>query len=117
MCSWTFVDDDLSMYICFVFTGPPKIVINPISQSTAPDASITLNCRGNGIGSIAYEWETRKINGRYWRPAGYDDRLVVRRPKKSHQYRCVVSNEAGKTVSKISTISVLSECAKLVSDL
>ena len=97
-----------------VFTGPPKIVVNPISQSATPDASVTLKCRGNGIGSIVYEWETREIDGVQWRPAGDHNRLTVRRPKESHQYRCVVSNEAGKTVSSISTISVISKYISFV---
>ena len=97
------------MFCVLVLTGPPKIVINPISHSATPDASVTLKCRGNGIGSIAYEWETRSSDGGQWSAVGYRNRLTVRRPKKSHQYRCVVSNEAGKTVSRISTVNVLSK--------
>ena len=92
-------------------TGPPTITIHPTSQLTTVSMSVTLNCEGTGRGSITYQWQTRNINGGQWSDISNSNnrRLVVRNLQESQQYRCVVSNEAGRTRSNVSTITVLSK--------
>ena len=94
-----------------VFTGPPTITTYPTSQLTTVSMSITLNCEGTGRGLITYQWQNKNVNGGRWRSISNSNnsRLVVRRLQDSRQYRCVVSNEAGRTPSNQSTITVLSK--------
>ena len=70
----------------------------------------TLNCEGTGNGSIRYQWQTKGVNENSWRNMGRSKRsLTVKNLQHSQQYRCEVSNEAGRTRSKIATIEVLSK--------
>ena len=94
-----------------VSTGRPTITIHPTSQLTTVSMSVTLNCEGTGRGSITYQWQTSNINGGQWSDISNSNnrRLVVRNLQESQQYRCVVSNEAGRTRSNASTITVLSK--------
>ena len=95
-----------------VSTGPPTIITHPTSQLTTVSMSVTLNCEGTGRGSITYQWQTRNINGRQWSDISYSNnrRLFVRNLQESQQYRCVVSNEAGRTSSNSAIVTVLSKC-------
>ena len=101
-----------------VFTGPPTIKPHPTSQLVNSSMNITLKCRGTGKGSITYHWETSNINGGQWMNISNSNsrRLVVRNLQQSQQYRCVVSNEAGSTISNVAIITLLSEC-KLIKGL
>ena len=94
-----------------VFTGPPTIITHPTSQLTNISMSITLECEGTGRGSITYQWETSNINGGQWMNISDSNskELLVSNLKKSQQYRCVVSNEAGSMRSNVATVTVLSK--------
>ena len=96
-----------------VFTGPPTIRTHPTSQLTTMSMRVTLNCRGTGRGSITYHWESKNINiRRQWMNISNSNnnrKLVVGTLEQSQQYRCVVSNEAGSTRSKVATVTVLSK--------
>ena len=94
-----------------VFTGPPTITTHPTSQLTNISVTVTLDCEGTGEGSITYQWETSNINGGQWMIISNSNskELVVRNLEESRQYRCVVFNEAGRTSSNVSTITVLSK--------
>ena len=94
-----------------VSTGPPTITTDPTSQLTTVSMSVTLNCEGTGRGSITYQWQTRNINGGQWSDISNSNnrRLVVSNLQESQQYRCVVSNEAGRIRSNVATVSVLSK--------
>ena len=71
----------------------------------------TLNCEGTGNGSIRYQWQTKGVNENSWRNIGSSNKrsLAVENLQQSRQYRCVVSNEAGRTRSDVATIEVLSK--------
>ena len=75
--------------------------------------SITLNCKGTGIGPITYHWENSNINGGQWMRI-IDTRnttvLVVKNLDQSELYRCVASNDVGITESNIAKITFLSKC-------
>ena len=94
-----------------MFTGPPIITTHPTSQLTNISMSVTLDCEGTGRGSITYQWETSNINGGQWTNISDSNNktLVVRNLEQSQQYRCVVSNEAGSTISDVATVTVLSK--------
>ena len=92
-------------------TGPPTIVTHPSSQLINNSISVTLDCEGTGSGSITYQWETSNINGGQWMNVSNSNSksLVVGTLEQSQQYRCVVSNEAGSTISHVATVTVLSK--------
>ena len=72
---------------------------------------LTLNCEGTGNGLIRYQWETKGVNENSWRNISSSNKrsLAVENLQQSRQYRCVVSNEAGRTRSDVATIEVLSK--------
>ena len=89
-----------------VFTGPPTIT-NPLTdQVIRYNERITLNCKASGNGTVSYQWQEFS-NGSWMdisdsiNPEYTTDTLT-----ESSQFRCVVSNEAGKISSAV-TISVL----------
>jgi len=71
--------------------------------------SVTLNCDGTSRGLITYQWEFRVIDGGQWVNISNSNStmLVVRKLEQAQQYRCVVSNEAGRTRSNVSTVTIL----------
>ena len=73
--------------------------------------SVTLICKGNGTGSIRYQWQTRSINGGPWLNISNSDSqtYTVRNLQESEQYRCIVSNEAGDITSKSANLTILGE--------
>ena len=96
-----------------VFIGPPTITTHPTSQLTNVSMSVTLDCEGTGRGSITYQWETRSINGGKWISISNNKDIAVSNLQQSQQYRCVVSNEAGRTRSNVATVTVLSKHIKV----
>ena len=91
------------------FTGPPTITNPLIDQVRAFNESITLNCEATGNGTISYQWQ--EFNNSVWVDInnGNDPQYTIDRLTESSQFRCVVSNEAGKTNSTV-TILVLGKC-------
>ena len=97
--------------------GPPTITSHPTNQLTNISISVTLQCKGTGRGSITYHWESSNINGRRWMNISNSNNriLAVGTLEQSRQYRCVVSNEAGRTRSKVATVTVLGElCTSII---
>ena len=90
-----------------VSTGPPMITIHPTSQLIKVGTSITLTCKGTGRGSIMYQWEIKSSSRVLRNTTG--ETLRVRNLQESHQYWCVVSNEAGEMRSNVTTVTVLSK--------
>ena len=90
---------------------PPIITTHPTSQLTTASLNVNLTCEGTGRGSITYHWETKNINGGQWMNISDSNSkaLLVSNFKQSQQYRCVVSNEAGRNTSNAATITVLSK--------
>ena len=94
-------------------TSPPTIITHPASQLVTVRMTFTLNCEATGEGSITYQWETRNINGGQWVDSSNNSStLVVSNLRDPQQYRCIVSNEVGSTVSNVATITVLSKYTK-----
>ena len=76
---------------------------------TNASESVTLNCEGIGGGSITYQWETSDITEDQWMEISNSngEKLVIRKLDKSEKYRCIASNEAGSTVSNVSTVTLM----------
>ena len=75
--------------------------------------TFTLNCEVTGEGPIAYQWETRSINGGQWvNISNSNSTHVVSNLRDPQQYRCIASNRAGRTISNVATITILSKYTK-----
>ena len=94
-----------------IVTDQPNITIHPDSQLVTSYMNISLDCEGDGLGKIKYQWEYRKSNESQWMTIDNSNtkRLVVKNLQQSEQLRCLVSNEAGEIESKIATLTVLSK--------
>ena len=94
-----------------LFTGPPTITTHPSSKLVTSNMSITLDCDGIGTEPISFYWESSIINGEQWTNISNSNsrKLVGKILDDSEQYRCVASNDAGSTRSKIAVITVLSK--------
>ena len=72
----------------------------------------TLDCNASGKGLITFKWENTSINRGQWMTISNSDsrKLVVKNLEQSEQkFRCVASNDAGKTRSNVAIITVLSK--------
>jgi len=89
-----------------LFTGPPTITNPPTNQVITHNNRVTLMCTANGSGIITYQWQ--KFSNGSWMNIKNSNKTNYRtnRLKKSSQFRCVVSNEAGEAMS-LFTVNVL----------
>ena len=94
-----------------IVTDRPNIKTHPKSQLVTSYMSISLDCVGDGLGTIEYQWESRKSNESQWMTIdnSSNKKLLVQNLQQSEQFRCVVSNEAGEIESGIATLTVLSK--------
>ena len=94
-----------------LFTGPPVIIVHPGNKVINASMSTTLNCKGTGGGSIVYKWEYKSIDEGQWKSIddSNTEKLVIRNLQQSEKYRCLVSNQAGRTVSNTSTVILMSK--------
>ena len=94
-----------------LFTGVsiPIIITHSTDKVTIASESVTLNCKVIGGGSITYQWETSDVIKDQWKKISNSngENLVIRNLEKSEKYRCIVSNEAGSTVSNASIVTLL----------
>ena len=95
-----------------IIIGAPIITTHPSSQLITSNMTVTLDCEATGKEPITYQWENSNINGGQWMDIDNSNskRFVVKNVEQSEQYRCVVSNDAGRTESDIANITVLSKC-------
>ena len=91
-----------------VFIGPPTIINPLINQVNVFNKEISLNCEAKGYGTIMYRWQ--KFINDSWLDVidGSNAEYKIDGLNKSSQFRCLVSNEAGKAMST-ATILVLSK--------
>ena len=90
-----------------ISVGPPTITTQPASQLATVGMNITLNCLGTGTGLLTYNWEERG-QGNIWKTISDESStLTIRNIQKSNQFRCTVSNEAGRTTSDPVDITML----------
>ena len=95
-------------------TGPPIITTHPSSQLVTSNMSIILVCDVSSTEPVTFKWQNSSINGGQWMTISNSDsrKLVVKNLEQSEQkFRCVASNDAGKTRSDSAIITVLSKYA------
>ena len=89
-------------------TGPPTIT-NPLTDQVIEfNERITLNCAATGDGTITYQWQ--EFSNGSWMDINNSNNVEYTTDTltQSSQLRCVVTNEAGMTISS-ATISALGE--------
>ena len=84
-------------------------MIHPTDTVTNSSEGITLDCKGIGGGSITYHWEASDIDKDQWMKISDSNaqKLALRTLKKSKNFRCIASNEAGSTASNPSTATLM----------
>jgi len=96
--------------IFYSYIGPPIIITHPTNMVTNASIGVTLSCKGSGDVPFTYHWEYSSIDEENWinlqniHGETYSIRIAA-----SERYRCIVSNDAGSTISNISTITILSK--------
>ena len=90
-------------------TGPPVIVIHPTDDVINATTSTTLHCEATGSGMLIYWWENDHEDERRWREiqGSNCENFIVRNLPYSEKYRCIVTNEAGRTVSNTVTVYLM----------
>ena len=74
--------------------------------------TFTLNCEATGEGSITYQWETSRGHWMNISNSNSTRLVVITNLRDPQQYRCIASNEVGKTISNVATITILSKHTK-----
>ena len=95
-----------SIILC---TDPPVITKSPMSHVVASNMETTLSCEASSLdNSVQYHWEKRNFQDSTW-TAIASARNMSFKPSsmESQQYRCVVTNDAGRTNSAVANITVL----------
>ena len=97
-----------------LYIEPPVIITSPMSQvKKGQSTPNTLKCEASSYdGKVLYHWESKGFQDTKWTvltakrgdTASYTIFTTV-----SEQYRCVATNDAGETSSKIANIIVLSK--------
>ena len=96
-----------------LFTGPPIIITHPTNEVINATSSVTLNCEATGGGSITYLWQYSSIDGGPWTDYVNTNTLPVRNLQRPEKYRCIVSNEAGRTVSNTAVVILMGKLTLL----
>ena len=103
-------------YVYLLLTGPPIIITHPTNEVINATTSVTLNCNATGGGKITYRWES-SIDGGPWMLFFEDSsKIPVRALAQAMimKYRCIASNEAGRTVSNTSIVTVMGKPISLL---
>ena len=84
---------------------PPTIVTQPISRTPAEGTQVSLTVTATGIGTITYQWQ---VNGQNI-PGATSSTLVLSavRPSVNGNYRVIVGNPYGTTISTEATVTVV----------
>jgi hypothetical protein len=84
---------------------PPTIVTQPLSRTPAEGTQVSLTVTATGLGSLTYQWQ---VNGQNI-PAATSSTLVLSavRPSVNGNYRVIVGNPYGTTISTEATVTVI----------
>jgi hypothetical protein len=84
---------------------PPTIVTQPISSSPAEGTQVSLTVTATGPGALTYQWQVNNQNI----PGATSSTLVLSavRPSANGNYRVIVGNPYGTTISTEATITVV----------
>jgi hypothetical protein len=84
---------------------PPSIVTQPLSRTPAEGTQVSLTVTATGLGSLTYQWQ---VNGQNI-PGATSSTLVLSavRPSVNGNYRVIVGNPYGTTISTEATVAVI----------
>jgi hypothetical protein len=84
---------------------PPTIVTQPISKSPAEGTQVSLTVTATGLGALTYQWQVNNQNI----PGATSSTLVLSavRPSANGNYRVIVGNPYGTTISTEATVTVV----------
>ena len=88
--------------------GLPIITTHPNGEVINATESVTLNCMASGRGPLTYRWQNCPIDRNEWKYTFVNSTSIpVRNLIHSEKYRCIVSNEAGKTISNTAIVTLM----------
>ena len=95
-------------------TDPPVIITSPMNHvKRAQSTPNTLTCEATSYdGQVLYHWEKKGFQETEWTVLNEkrsDGNSYTTYTTISEQYRCVASNEAGETRSRIANVTILSK--------
>jgi len=84
---------------------PPTIVTQPLSRTSAEGTQVSLTVTATGLGALTYQWQINNQNI----PGATSSTLVLSavRPSANGNYRVIVGNPYGTTISTEATVTVL----------
>ena len=84
---------------------PPTIVTQPLSRTPAEGTQVSLTVTATGLGSLTYQWQINNQNI----PGATSSTLVLSavRPSANGNYRVIVGNPYGTTISTEATVTVV----------
>jgi len=94
-------------------TGAPSIVTQPVSQSVAAGASVTLSVTASGSGTLSYQW--RKAGSAIAGATASSYTIATVASADAGSYDVVVSNSAGSVTSNAVTLGVTSTTTSALS--
>ena len=104
----------------FAFITHPIITTQPESASVVLGKAATFAVSADGE-NLSYQWEYKKVGQSDWSKwTGKTDASLTLKASNTNdgcQYRCVVTNEAGSSVSSIATLTVVSANNSVLPDI
>jgi hypothetical protein len=84
---------------------PPTIVTQPLSRTPAEGTQVNLTVTATGLGSLTYQWQINNQNI----PGATSSTLVLSavRPSANGNYRVIIGNPYGTTISTEATVTVV----------
>jgi hypothetical protein len=84
---------------------PPTIVTQPLSRTPAEGTQVSLTVTATGLGSLTYQWQINNQNI----PGATSSTLVLSavRPSANGNYRVIVGNPYGTTISAEATLAIV----------
>ena len=84
---------------------PPTIVTQPLSRTSAEGTQVSLTVTATGLGNLTYQWQINNQNI----PGATSSTLVLSavRPSANGNYRVIVGNTYGTTISTEATVKVI----------
>jgi hypothetical protein len=84
---------------------PPTIVTQPLSRTPAEGTQVSLTVTATGLGSLTYQWQINNQNI----PGATSSTLVLSavRPSMNGNYRVIVDNPYGTTISTEANVTVV----------